>query len=846
MKKHLLPILALFFFTAACSTEDTGPGQSQLIKKEKVSGFVQKGPFVSGTSILMSELNPELVQTGKVFTSTISNDLGLFEVNNIELNSSFVEFTASGFYFNEVSGVISTAPITLSSLSDLTNKSSINVNVLTHLEKRRVENLIKEGKSFGEAKDQAKGEILSIFSILTETTSDFEDYDISKNNEEGGVLLAISIILQGNRSVGELTELLSKIQNDIASDGILNDGEILNSLRVSTLVLDQSGIRTKIESRYRGLSITTPVPDFEKHLAKFLSFRDYPLTINVVGEGKVNEEIVSNPAGKEYPYQTIVKLTPVPNEGWVFDRWEGDLSGNENPASISVNGEKNVTAFFKRRDYALNLTLEGEGTVAEEIVDNPAGREFPYQTQVKLTPIPAEGWVFDSWGGDLTGTESPQTITIDREKNVTAKFKRKDYPLNITIIGNGTVSEEVVSNPSGRSYPYQTVVRLIPIPENGSIFEGWEGDLNGTESPIEIILNRELNITAKFRTPVFKLAENGVTCVCENVKPGEKGMLNGVEYEAVDNELIRIRRDEGADMTKLCTSLVTDLSYLFLEKSFNQPIGNWDVSNVKTMFGMFRSSNFNQDISKWNVSRVENMNQMFLGSFFNQPLNAWNVGNVIIMDNMFFGSSFNQPIGKWDVSNVRSMVSMFRETSFNQDISPWNVSKVENMAQMFYQAKFNGNLNTWNVSSVFNMSLMFTGTEFNQALNNWNVENVLDMSEMFRESKFNQAIGNWNISKVTNLSGMFYQSQFNQEIKNWNTGNVSNLDRMFMNSSFDQDLSSWNVSKVTSMKELFYNSPFNKDISSWCVENIKSEPTNFSANSPLTEENKPKWGTCPD
>lgn len=66
-------------------------------------------------------------------------------------------------------------------------------------------------------------------------------------------------------------------------------------------------------------------------------------------------------------------------------------------------------------------------------------------------------------------------------------------------------------------------------------------------------------------------------------------MINGTEYESVDDELVRLRRDEGADMTTLCTSLVTDLENMFSEGNFNQPIGNWDVSQVTTMSGMFRS-----------------------------------------------------------------------------------------------------------------------------------------------------------------------------------------------------------------------------------------------------------------
>jgi uncharacterized protein (TIGR02145 family) len=48
------------------------------------------------------------------------------------------------------------------------------------------------------------------------------------------------------------------------------------------------------------------------------------------------------------------------------------------------------------------------------------------------------------------------------------------------------------------------------------------------------------------------------------------------------------------------------------------------------------------------------------------------------------------------------------------------------------------------------------------------------------------------------------------------------------------------------MQIMFYGaSAFNQDISNWCVTNIVSEPTDFSDNSPLTESNKPIWGTCP-
>jgi surface protein len=66
------------------------------------------------------------------------------------------------------------------------------------------------------------------------------------------------------------------------------------------------------------------------------------------------------------------------------------------------------------------------------------------------------------------------------------------------------------------------------------------------------------------------------------------------------------------------------------------------------------ATNFNQPLNNWNVSNVTDMKYMCKGSTrFNQPLDNWNVSNVTYMNSMFSNAtSFNQPLNKWVVSNV--------------------------------------------------------------------------------------------------------------------------------------------------------------------------------------------------
>lgn len=227
--------------------------------------------------------------------------------------------------------------------------------------------------------------------------------------------------------------------------------------------------------------------------------------------------------------------------------------------------------------------------------------------------------VFSSWRGDIKGNQNPAVITINSSKIITAVFgevvvpaeepNETTYSLAINIQGEGSVN----INPEQEEYEEGTIMALTASPTNFWEFLEWSGDLSSSQTSIGIIMDSYKDVTALFTgeeeiiesADVF-FAANGLTVRYPDATPGEKGILSGVEYEVVDRSLLITLRYEGADLTRLHTTLVTDMSLLFAAApSFNQNIGGWDTGRVTNMDNMFRDARgFNRDLSAWCVSLI--------------------------------------------------------------------------------------------------------------------------------------------------------------------------------------------------------------------------------------------------
>jgi uncharacterized repeat protein (TIGR02543 family) len=166
-----------------------------------------------------------------------------------------------------------------------------------------------------------------------------------------------------------------------------------------------------------GITITM---DSDKSVTANFRTITYALTTNVSpsGGGSVS------PSGGEYYSGVQVTLIASPASGYAFDHWGGGASGNTSKITVTMDSDKDITAYFRTGvsppgTYTLTtyVSPSGAGSVS------PQGGQYASGVQVTLTATPASGYTFDHWGGSASGTTPSITITMNSDKSLTAYFK---------------------------------------------------------------------------------------------------------------------------------------------------------------------------------------------------------------------------------------------------------------------------------------------------------------------------------------------------------------------------------------------------------------------------------------
>lgn len=383
LKKAVVVVtIGMMAMLQSCSSNDDLDGYTPT--NFNVGGKVEKGPFVRGTAIQMQPLDADLDETGESFTSTITDNEGTFTFGSKLLKSPYVKLSASGYYFNEVTGELSKGTLALNAVANLQNAADVNLNILSHLKYQRVMDLVsKDGKSFKEANNQAQEEVLKTFGLEKYAKTDVNHFSITSGTDEAAALIAVSSLILYNRSEAQITEYLSQLSEEFAEDGNFSE-------------------TTKLQIRKDMFSLESKLPQIAENIKK--------------------------------RYQEMGKEVAVKNLIYYFD-WDGDgTAGNEiapenHPVSLETN---NINVPMEGGSYEVKVN-----TTVPVYLERPS---IPGDDISNLTPVLGMG-IYE------TGSGSEPSINYTKELNnnilkvvVKAASFRKEQAVSIPLYdGMGNV-----------------------------------------------------------------------------------------------------------------------------------------------------------------------------------------------------------------------------------------------------------------------------------------------------------------------------------------------------------------------------------------------------------------------
>jgi hypothetical protein len=274
-------------------------------------------------------------------------------------------------------------------------------------------------------------------------------------------------------------------------------------------------------------------------IANFTQLPTYTLTVtNVPAAGGT---VTKSPDATSYPQGSKVTLTATPAYGYVFSSWSGDVTGTTNPVTVTMDGNKAVTANYTALPtYVLETKVLGAyytdypdpqhgtynvSTTAGKIDASPTGPNYPQGTEVTLTATASTGFVFVDWydtlNGISLGTNPVLKVTMNENKGIAARFVQIAVKLSIAYDPaqgsySGSIDDSGVIYPWSKgvqplghkltpqdidnySWPYGVkIVNLTASPKVGYAFKRWYGDIVSTDNPISFKMTKDVNLGLEF------------------------------------------------------------------------------------------------------------------------------------------------------------------------------------------------------------------------------------------------------------------------------------------------------------------------------------------------------------
>jgi len=171
---------------------------------------------------------------------------------------------------------------------------------------------------------------------------------------------------------------------------------------------------------------------------------------------------------------TVITLTASVDDGYTFDGWTGDCTGDAT-CQVTMSADHSITATFTviPPETTLSLTMDSGGSImlSDSLGDCAIDCQlmFTQQEAITLTATPKAGYIFYSWSGDCAGDTSC-LVTMTSDHTVSAIFKPTSHtcaaqaPLPATSFDADP--EYAYHNPANDGSKYETLLTDFVVKES--------------------------------------------------------------------------------------------------------------------------------------------------------------------------------------------------------------------------------------------------------------------------------------------------------------------------------------------------------------------------------------------
>ena len=203
-----------------------------------------------------------------------------------------------------------------------------------------------------------------------------------------------------------------------------------------------------------------------------------------------NGHVLLDPPVGPYLFGSSVQLTAVAAPGSHFFGWSGAVGGFANPILFNVTDASGITALFgvlRTNQVLLTVSPSSNGTVTV----NPAKSVYTIGDSVTLTAMPATGYVFTAWSGDVSGEMNPLVLALSSNTLISASFALPPPtnfpPVFQTVAQLADTITFTWSTVTGQTYQVQYKTNLLET--NWSDLGGSVLATNGTMSASDSIVS---------------------------------------------------------------------------------------------------------------------------------------------------------------------------------------------------------------------------------------------------------------------------------------------------------------------------------------------------------------------